>query len=154
MLNRNVLHGAANSNVVWVRGAHMAGFREKRILCIVRPGDRTDSSKPGGNAIGAPIALRFIKRTGDPLTGRTPEFYDDDGTTVILTECFAKKIGELTAQDLSGASPDYATPGLVAIHLALVYDTPRLFDEDVVTVTRLRYIDRVASDEEWAQMVR
>ena len=152
MLDRNVRYGMANNNVIWVRAAHMAGFQDRSIQCIVRPGDRTKPDKAKGNLIGVPVAVRFIKKAGNPATKRDPEFYPDDGLTVTLTECFAKKIGELTPEDLSRASPDYGSPELVALHLALVYDTPCLTGNDVVTVTRLRYLDSVKSDEEWAEM--
>ena len=152
MLNRNVRHDMPNNNVIWVRAAHMAGFQDGSIQCIVRPGDRTKPDKAKGNLMGVPVAVRFIKKAGDPATKRDPEFYPDDGLTIMLTECFAKKIGELTPEDLSEASPDYGLPGLVALHLALVYDTPCLTDDDVVTVTRLRHLDLVKSDEEWAEM--
>ena len=138
-LDRNVPHGGIG--VIWVRKAHMPGFQNGTTMCFVRPGDRSDPEKAKGNPIGWPIPVRFISKPG--IQGQVdPQFFPDDGTTIELVACFAKKIGELTAEDLAGASPDYATPELVKYHLAVFYDTPPLGDDDVVTVSRLKHLPR------------
>lgn len=141
MLDRNVQHGGIG--VVWMRKLYMPGFQNESITVWVRPGDRSDPTKSKGNPLGVPIPVRFIEKAGNQALGLDPKFYPDDGTTVEITACFAKKVSELTAEDLSGAPPDYATPELVKYHLAMVYDMLLLGDDDIVTVFRCKYLPRV-----------
>ncbi len=144
MLDRNVPHGGIG--VIWVREVHMQGFQQGSTTCYVRPGDRTDPTKAKGNPLGVPIAVRFIAKAGNQAMGVAPVFFPDDGTTVELTRCFAKKAGELTTEDLAGAAPDYATPELVKDHLAEFYGTS-IGDDDLVTVLVLRHLPKVTEAE-------
>lgn len=141
MLDRNVPHGGIG--VIWVKAVHMPGFQNGRITVYVRPGDRSDPTKAKGNPLGVPIAVRFIKKSGNQDLGVDAQFFPDDGTTVELTGCYAKKISELTADDLAGAAPDYATPELVGYHLGTIYDSPPLTGDDMVTVFRFKHLPKV-----------
>lgn len=145
MLDRNVPHGGIG--VVWMRKAYMAGYQNGMITVWVRPGDRSDPTKAKGNPIGVPIPVRFIAKAGNQAMGIDPMFFPDDGTTVEITEILAKPVGELTGDDLVGAAPDYATPELVKYHLAIVYDTELLGDDDVVTVFRCKHLPKVTESE-------
>lgn len=141
MLDRNVPHGGIG--VIWVKPVHMKGFQEGTITAYVRPGDRSDPEKEKGNPIGVPIAVRFIEKSGNQALSVSAVFFPDDGTTIELTKCFAKPVGELTLADLAGAAPDYATPELVKYHLAMVYDMALLNDDAVVTVFKLKHLPKV-----------
>ncbi len=140
MLNRNVPYGGIG--VFWVREVHMKGFQNGEIRCIVRPGDRTDPTKSKGNPVGVPIPVRFISKPGNPDLKTDPEFYPDDGTTVMISRFFAKPVDELTPEDLMGAASDYATPELVIEHLTEIYPDWRNAG-DVVTVTRFVHLPKV-----------
>lgn len=142
MLDRNVPHGGIG--VIWVKPVHMKGFQEGTITAYVRPGDRSDPEKAKGNPLGVPIAVRFIEKSGNQSLGVEARFFPDDGTTIELTECFAKAVGELTQADLTGTAPDYATSELVKYHIATVYDMALLDDLDVVTVFKFKHLPKVS----------
>jgi hypothetical protein len=86
------------------------------------------------------IPVRFIRRAGDQNAGIPPEFFDDDGTSVIVTECLVRRIKDLTLTDLIGMAPDTATPELVRYHIGTLYDIELPDDEFLVTIWRFRYV--------------
>jgi len=138
MLNRNIFFGNFG---MWIRPLYMEGFQNKTITAVVRPGDRSTPSEPTGYWLpkGKDVAIRFIKKAGDPVKKVPPEFFPDEGITVHVTDCIVKKIRDLTPEDLRGMAPDTATPELVRYHLATIYNTPLPSLDDVVTIWRFKY---------------
>ncbi len=141
-LDRNVGHGQPGA--IWVDPDYEEGFAQEKISCYVRPDNRTDPTKPTGNALGVPNAVRVILVKGDPKADPPilPVFKDDAGITIELTDCSAKPAKDLTPKDLAGAAPDYATPELVISHINKTYGRMMTLD-DIVTVFRFKYLPNV-----------
>ncbi|HBC45088.1 TPA: hypothetical protein DCZ81_02910 [Candidatus Collierbacteria bacterium] len=130
---------------IWNRQAYMALFRSKTITSVVRVGDRSDPNHKNYLPPGVPMAIRFL--TLLPTKLATPDtrgdLLPDEGLTFERTECIVKKIGDLTEEDLSGCSPDTATPEFVRYHLALINNTELPSWDTVVTIWKFKYLPNV-----------
>lgn len=142
MLDRGAYYREAS---LWNRRAYLGLFRERKITGVVRMGDRSDPGHKNYIPRGVPLAIRFI--TLLPTKLATPDtrgdLLPDEGLTFERTECIVKQIQDLTAEDLSGSSPDTATPELVRYHLALVNNTELPSLETVVTIWKFKYLPNV-----------
>ncbi|MDO8589670.1 MAG: hypothetical protein Q7R69_00120 [bacterium] len=116
----------------------MQGFKDQTITSVVRPGDRSDPTKPTGIPRFTNILVRYIEVPGDQARGVAAKFFPDDGTNVEVTEYLVKKISELTAEDLRGMSPDITSQEEVKNHLAGIYNKP-FGDDNLVTIWRFEY---------------
>ncbi|MEK7108924.1 MAG: hypothetical protein AAB919_00615 [Patescibacteria group bacterium] len=123
---------------LWIRSAYLEDFVFRGITAVVRAGDRISTPDFKTLQLGVDYPVRFIKKPGDGFD-KPAVLYPDDGTTVRITERFAKKIGALTAEDLAGCAPDQATSELVRYHLALVNNTELPLPDEMVTVWRFAY---------------
>lgn len=138
MLDRAGTYGIS---ALWIRSVYYEGFQNRSITAVVRPGDRSSEAKTPKTYLptGTDLAVRFIVTPGNVETGALPVLMPDDGTTISVTECIVKRIGELTQEDLVGTAPDTQTPELVRYHLATVYNTLLPPLDDVVTIWRFAY---------------
>jgi hypothetical protein len=142
MLDRGAFY---KEKSIWNRQAYMALFRSKTITSIVRIGDRSDPNHKNYLPPGVPMAIRFL--TLLPTKLATPDtrgdLLPDEGLTFERTECIVRKISALTEEDLTGGSPDTATPVLVRYHLALVNNTELPSWDTMVTIWRFKYLPNV-----------
>ncbi len=148
MLDRCRLYGDRG---FWNRKSTMEGFRSRKITAVVRKGDRTDPGHVNYIPPNEPLAIRFIEGFGEPKVGVPGNLVPDEGLTFERTECFAKKIEELTPDDLAGCAPDCATPELVRFYLAAL--SPVGKDElppwdTVVTIWRFKYLPDTTEESE------
>lgn len=136
MLDRCNVYGQVG---LWIRAVYKEGFKNKTITAVVRAGDRTNPDDFKCIPEGVDMPVRFIKRPGDASRDINAELYPDDGTTIRRVGVIVKRIGDLTEEDLSGTTPDTATPELVRYHLAMINNTSLPPLDDVVTIWRLEY---------------
>lgn len=138
MLNRASTYGVP---ALWIRSVYHEGFQNRSITAVVRPGDRSSYEKTPNTylPLNTDLAVRFIITPGDVKTKTLPVLMPDDGTTISVSECIVKRIGDLTSLDLVGTAPDTQTPELVRYHLATVYNTALPSLDDVVTIWRFMY---------------
>ncbi|GEM_PF-2580642 len=123
---------------LWIRSVYLEGFKNRSITAVVRAGDRVSKPDFKTLVLGTDYPVRFIKKPGQGF--QTPAvLYPDDGATVRIVDCFAKKIDELTADDLRGTAPDTADAELVRYHLAIINNTELPSPEEMVTVWRFEY---------------
>jgi len=143
--------GSAGALGFWTRKVYLTGFADGSITAVIRPGDRSGRTTRGWLPEKTDVAVRFIDVQGHTPPGVNqddprwvnPTFLPDDGTTIRITECLIKTIGELTEEDLRGCSPDCATPELVRYHLGVVYNMELPDVDQVITIRRFEHRPKV-----------
>ena len=123
----------------YARRISTASFQDKSITAVVRAGDRVSKPDYRTLVVGQEYPVRFIKRPG--MGHDVPaELFQDDGTTVRITEGFVRMLAYLTEKDLIGMAPDQATPELVRYHLAIVNNTTIPAWNEFVTIWRFEHL--------------
>lgn len=111
------------------------------MTACIRPGDRSDPTRPTGIPRGVPVPVRIIRVPGHQASGIAADFEPDAGITVEVTEYIVRRFGDLTNENLVGCSPDCATPELAGWHLGLHYNWV-MAPDDLVTIWRFKYLPR------------
>jgi len=120
---------------LWFRLVYKPLLEAQKMTAALRPGNR-QYPHPKGTFAGQDARIVILKTPGDD-NGRKA-ILDSIGRNIEITEVRTKKIGDLTAEDFTGMSPDCQSVEAAKYHLGLIYNI--LFsDENEVSIIRWRY---------------
>lgn len=140
-MEKKITKLALDPNEMAIRKIYWPLLKTEKLTTVFRPGKRLEGDERGYRK-GQIVDARVIDYIGADWAGVPPEFAPQLSKKIIIESVEAKKIGELSAQDFIGSSPDIFNQQSLIYHLGVVYN---LFPEDLnpnslVTIINFKYI--------------
>ena len=128
-------------NEIWFRKIYADLIRDRRVTAIFRPGRREDDHAKGF-LIGETLRIKIVDKVGADWAGIYGQVRSDFEMTVRVLDIVFKPIGELTAEDFKGSTPDVHDTESMVYHLGVLYNLPpeELTAQTIVTKTTFEYL--------------